>query len=213
MVVDRGVQRGPADLVRHVDVDAAFDQHRRHVVLAVDQRQDQSALLVGIDDVDVGLGVEQDLCALGAAFASREEQRREAAFGQPLVARLERSLALPVLQRRARVHVCAGGDQHLHHLGMTLGRGPHQRGLAAPALDGVDRGTVSDQYLCRFRIAGARADHQRSLAVWTRRIGVLACLEQPPDGFRTAVETRELDRRHVVAIRRLRIGARRAAAG
>ena len=57
--VDGGPQSRAADLVRHVDVDAALDERAGDVEVAVDQREHQRRLLVGIDDVDVGACVER----------------------------------------------------------------------------------------------------------------------------------------------------------
>ena len=57
-----------------------------------------------------------------------------------------------------------GVDERFHDVGVTLGRGPHQRRLILRRLFCVHCRAVLDQHANRVHTAGLRAGHQRSYA-------------------------------------------------
>ena len=95
-------------------------------------------------------GGQQQLYAFQVAYARREVNRGESLFGIGF-------------EIRMRV------DERLHHVRVTLRRGPHQRRLVLRRLFRVDRRAVLDQHTNRVHAAGLRASHQRSFAGGDRR--------------------------------------------
>ena len=96
----------------------------------------------------------------------------------------------------------------LDDLGVALGGGPHQRGLAAELLR-VRIGAALEQQLHGVRIARIRRQHQHRLAFRGQHgIRVFAGLEQPRDHGRVAVDGGEVERLRARAVRDPVIGAR-----
>ncbi len=69
---------------------------------------------------------------------------------------------------RPRIHVRAFRDQQAHHLGMPARRRPHQGGLAAPPLFGIDGRAILQQDLRGFDVPGSRHGEERGLALRIR---------------------------------------------
>ena len=143
------------------------------------------------------------------AVARREEQRRQPARRQPLVARLLRALPLPDDDRRARVDVGAGFDQHPHRVDVAFGGRPHQRRLAAPVLDRVDTRAVGQQDANGIGLSGPGAQMEGRFAERAGGVGADAGLEQTLDHRCAAVFARQRDRRDAVAV--LGLGVRAGA--
>ena len=108
---------------------------------------------------------------------------------------------------KTRMNVRPRGDQRLHDRRVPFGGRPHQRGLAARLVFGVDRGASREQGFEDRQRAGARGGHQRCLAAGKRRVGIGARLQQQVDDRGIAVGARQGQRRHAVAARRLHVGA------
>ena len=159
--VGRHVERRAAEEVPLVHVGAAVDERNRDLEVEVHQRHHQWRDPLGILEVGVGPGREQVLRALDAALARGIQERGEAAAVHVLGTRLGDDLALPLADGAAGVEVGALRRQELHHLGLALRRGPHQRRLLAEGLAGVDVGTGLDEQPGGFDLAAARRRHQR----------------------------------------------------
>ncbi len=142
------------------------------------ERQKQRRLAVRIFGIGIGAGGEQVLNAGRATFPRGIVQRRKAALVHVLRARLLDDLALPLIDLAVIVQVRALRRQELHHVGLALRGGPHERGLSAPGFLGVDVGSRGQQRLGRVNLAAARGGHQRSFAVGSFEIGIGAGLEQ-----------------------------------
>ena len=109
--VHGGIQRRPARLVGEIRVGALVEQHARDVVVAVDDRAMSSGVMPSGSAAFMSAPRDaRTVHALDAALARGKLSRRQSAGRQPLLARLERGLALPFLhtsiahshRRRAR---------------------------------------------------------------------------------------------------------------
>ena len=147
--------------------------------------------------------------ALDAPFARRVQQRRQPARRPVDRARLGGDLALPVVDRRARVDVGAGaielaapspaGSAPTAHISAVWPRHCSTALTLAPLLEQQPR---------RVDLAGARHDHQRRLAVGVRRLDVGAGLEQRARAAPRWPTTRRLGhRRRAVVVLRVDLGA------
>ena len=88
---------------------------------------------------------EQHASDIETALPHGKEQRRET-------------------RRHPRTHIRTGGDELLNHGRVALSGGPHQGGLTARLVFGIDaRATGQEHFYGRER-AGPRRGHQRSLA-------------------------------------------------
>ncbi len=114
------------------------------------------------------MGFEQFCNTGSAALARREQQRRKAPERPILRARFRGDPPRPVPHRLAGIDVGAVGYQKLHHAGLILGAGPHERRLSTPLFSGVDLGAVRHQDLGGLDDVRARHGHQGCLTV---RIG------------------------------------------
>ena len=83
---------------------------------------------------------------------------------------------------------------------MPFGRRPHERRLTAARLGGVDIGAVTHQVPHRLEAACSGSDHDRRLAVPSRRAGIAAGGQQPIDERRIAIGRRQRHRRLAVFI-------------
>ncbi len=122
------------------------------------------------------------------AFADGEEERREPGG-------------------KTRVHVRPGADQRLHDRRVPFGGRPHQRGLSARFVLGVNPGTGREQSFGDRQSAGPRRSHQRCLAAGKRRVGIGARLQQQVDDRGIAIGAGQGQRRDAVATGRVRVGA------
>ena len=142
------------------------------------EREKQRRLAVRIFGIGIGAGGQQVLNAGRATFPRGIVQRGEAALVHVLRARLLDDLALPLIDLAVIVQVRALRREELHHVGLALRGGPHERGLLAPGFLGVDVGSRVQKRLGRVNLAGARGSHQRSFAIGSFEIGIGAGLEQ-----------------------------------
>ncbi len=122
-------------------------------------------------------------------------QRREAALVHVLRARFLDDLAFPLIDLAVIVQVRVLRREELHHVGLALRGGPHDRGLSAPGFLRVDVGSRGKKRLGRVNLAAARGSHQRSFAVRSPEIGIGAGLEQRVDDRRGADDRGFGDRR------------------
>ncbi len=90
---------------------------------------------------------------------------------------------------------------------MVLGRRPHQRGFAIPALASIDFGAVLEQHPDRIRCAGTRGSQQDGLAFRQRGVRVSANFEQREQCGCVTVNRCQMERRHAVAIRGVGVSA------
>ncbi len=219
--VHRRVQRRAAPPVPLVDVRSLLDQVLRDVEVEVVDREEQRRDVLRVGEVDVRAGLDERAHALETAFARGEQQRREPAHRPVHPARLTRHLSRPLVLHGARVDLRPVLDQELHHRGLRLRGGPHQRGLLPPELRRVDVRAAVEQHLRSRDVAAARDDHQRGLAVRTRRLDVGTGIEQLREHRRVgdgrglghrrraeiignrdvgALRNQPLDQRHVVVV-------------
>ena len=94
------VERRHVGGVGQVGIGAAFEQHRRGVVVRVPDRAHERRRPFGVGGVDLGAGVEQRRGGVGRAVARRVHQRR------PVATRQDREHAFeaePILRERHRV--------------------------------------------------------------------------------------------------------------
>ncbi len=149
------------------------------VVVAVDDGEHQSAGPIRIGNLYIGAVIQQDLRAFGESAARREQQRGKAAAREMHghVARLGLHAA-EIEDGRNGIHVGAMIHQHLHHVRMIFGGGPHQSGLPAPALLGVHFSAMIQQRFHGVRVARARRRHQCRLAFGLEGIRVGTRLQQ-----------------------------------
>ena len=78
-VVRRDVQRAPAAFVLDVRIGAAFEEEFAELVMTVLRGREQRCEAELRRLIDVGAGIEQQLCRREIAFARREHERRQAA--------------------------------------------------------------------------------------------------------------------------------------
>ena len=98
-------------------------------------------------------------------------------------------------------------EQRLNRRGMSFRCRPHQRRLAAPALDGVDRRAVREQRADSRRHTCARSGHQRRFARRQRQVRIRARSQQPFDDGHAAVGAGQRQRCDAVAVRLVDAGA------
>ena len=191
------VQRRPP-VRRHVGIGPPFQQPRRQLVVCAPGREQQGVeplagrplhlhaegRPLGVDRqriVQARAGVEQQLGHLDAPFPRREQQRRE---------------AVP----RSRADVRPVREQRRNDLRVAFRRRPHQRRLPPPRLGGVDVGAARQQQLHGLDHAGARRRQQRGLALRQHRVRIGSGVEQQLDHGGIAVDARQRQRLHAVAV-------------
>ena len=129
------------------------------------RRQRRRADAPGIFVFDVRAGGDQQPRRRQIADARGEHQRGVAALRDRAVVvripmRRHRHHFVPDL--RPRVDVGAVRDERLHHVGMLLGSGPHQRGLTARAARVQVRARISEYFPQRGqRLSAAEGQRQR----------------------------------------------------
>ena len=147
-----------------------LDEERGQVVVAVDDRNHESAEALGID-VDVRPGRQQRSRRVHRPLPRRKHQRREAASREGGVERLQRQPGDPVPLRFRRQHLGAGVhvgallDQHLHDRAMVFGRGRHERRLSQPPVCPVDIRAPGKKQPHRFGAPRARGQYQNGFAL------------------------------------------------
>ena len=202
----------PASLSTTFGSAPASMQQRREVVVRVDDGDHERGGAVGVDRVR-----DRHCAAISARPASSAFSRAAYISGVQLPSG---STDWP-LRRRANVSgaerpfdVGAALEQQLHGVGVILGRGPDQRRLAVPLLAGVDVGAAR-----RAAPSAAPAGPVRAAVI---RIvspsGSTAFGSAPASSSAwavgdAAVDRRQLQRRHAVAVGRVARRRRRRAAG
>ncbi len=91
---------------------------------------------------------------------------------------------------------------------VPFGGRPHERGLPAPGIGSVHIGAVKHELPHGFDASGAGRDHQRGLAVPSRRCRLRAGLEQSLHEHAVAVRCGERERRLAVFVDGIGLGAR-----
>ena len=92
-------------------------------------------------------------------------------------------------------------EQQPNGVRIVLGRGPHQRGLSAPAFPCIDRSTMREERLHDLRIASARRHHQRRFTARRRTVDVRARDNQSLHDRGVAVGRSEMKGRDAVSVR------------
>ena len=103
----------------------------------------------------------------------------------------------------ARVDVGPVLDQHRDDVGMLSRGGPHERGLPARRLVGIDLRTVGEQQPHRINAAVARRFHQRRHARRGGGVSVGALFQQQPKRGDVAVGGRQMQRSGAKVVCRL----------
>ena len=145
-------------------ISTGFDQFFRDVPVTVECGQRQWCHTFGIRQVEINFVFHQYVDALNAVFAYRVQQRCQTAGIQALGAAFFGKVATVITIDGLGVDVGAFFKQVIHHRRMATGRGPHQRTLLAPRLNGIDVGALVHQQFGGGDIAGACHQHQRGLA-------------------------------------------------
>ena len=127
--------------------------------------------------VDVSAGGQEQIGHRRGALPSREQQRGKAAevLDDPLIEGspvLRVRIHEPWTDRRARLDVHIRVYQHLNDIVMSLGRRPHQRGLATRTLAEIDIGAGLDQMTHSLNRTRPRRGHDGCLSQWKREIRV-----------------------------------------
>ena len=197
----------PASLSTTFGSAPASMQQRRELVVGVDDRDDERGGAVGIDERSGPPCAATSTRPASSAFSPRRvHQRRPAAERQHRLA--VRGGARTSSGAERSVHIGAALEQHAHGVGVILRRRPDQRGLAVPLLARVDLGAAIEQQLaaapagpCARRSSGSfrpraarRSDRRRPRAAPARVV-------------HAAVDRRQLQRRHAVAVGRAGVGA------
>ena len=136
-------------------VGTAIEQEFNQLRIPCMRRENRCAHAPGIHVVHVRARGDEQLRRAEIADPRGKHQRgvipvRDRAVVLEQAVRRRRHHLTPCL--RTRVHVGPVREQHLHNIGMFLGDGPHQRGLAARGA-GVHIGALCQQLFDDLRIA------------------------------------------------------------
>jgi hypothetical protein len=183
------VERRPTR-VGQVGIGTVLEQRGRKLEVGIDRCNAQRARAVRRNVVDVGTVFQQRKRRLNVSVANRKQQRREAAVG---------------FQRE--VSACL--EEHIDCGGITLSRGPHQRGLAFIRFLGIDLRATRQQQPDRICLSRQRGGHQHRLTFLRSAVRIGAGIEQALDHRGVAIDRREIQRRDVVARRCRGIGVSR----
>ncbi len=128
-------------------IGAEIEQVGSRIELQIVDRDHQRRDAIRCRSIDGLAGCDDGADAAHASGPGRIQECRQTAGRPVLGPRLRRDLRAPVVDGRANRDIGACGNQKPGELGKVAGGSPHQRGLAAPALDGVDVRSVSDETL------------------------------------------------------------------
>ena len=103
------------------------------------------------------------------------------------------------------VNIRAAFDEKLDHFGMVFPYRHHQGRLLKRRIPGIDFGPAIEKHLDRVDVAGVRSGHQGGLSRWIGRIRIRTGIEQQPDHGGVPIGTSKIQRRHAIAVRKLRV--------
>ncbi len=164
--------------------------------------------VVRLREVDIGARLQQDFSAVNGALARGQQERRQPATGiNGLRATRGHFAEAKVEKSGLRIHIRSGSDEEFGDIRVVFRDSPHQRGLSAVAVLGIDLGAGSQQGIDASQASRARRRHQRSFAFAESGVGIGPGFDQCFD-HRAVTRARGLgERGHIIAVSGLGVGS------